>query len=121
MAIRVAGPTMALASVLFLALGQYAFAQGAGNAPAGSGNTSGRAVRTDVQPSTAIQKDQTGRSSEGGGDASNAAGAPILAIGTVNNGVWIISEVLIANPLIGAEQTYLVRDCLAHEGFQLAA
>ena len=26
--------------------------------------------------STAIQKDQTGRSSEGGGDASNAAGAP---------------------------------------------
>ena len=45
----------------------------------------------------------------------------ILAIGTVNNGVWIISEVLIANPLIGAEQTYLVRDCLAHEGFQLAA
>jgi hypothetical protein len=48
MAIRVAGPTMALASVLFLSLGQYALAQGAGNAPAaGSGDTSGRAVGTD--------------------------------------------------------------------------
>src|ERR1700704_1665795 len=34
MAIRIAGPTMALASVLFLSLGQYALAQGAGNAPA---------------------------------------------------------------------------------------
>jgi hypothetical protein len=77
MAIRAAGPTMALASVLFLSLGQYALAQGAGNAPAaGSGNTSGPAVGTDVRPSTAIQKDQTGRSSEGRGDASNAAGAP---------------------------------------------
>ena len=78
MAIRIAGPTMALASVLFLSLGQYALAQGAGNAPAAdSANTSGPAVGTDVQPSTAIQK-ETGRSGAGGGDASNAAGAPAV-------------------------------------------
>ena len=51
MAIRVARPTVTLAS-------------------------SGPAVGTDVQPSTAIQKDQTGRSSAGGGHTSNAAGAP---------------------------------------------
>jgi hypothetical protein len=77
MAIRVARPTLALASILFLSLGQFALAQNTGNAPGvGPGNTSGPAVGTDVQPSTAIQKDQTGRSSAGGGDASNAAGAP---------------------------------------------
>jgi hypothetical protein len=75
MAIRVARPT--LASILFFSLGQFALAQSTGNAPgaAGPGNTSGPAVGTDVQPSTAIQKDQTG-SGAGGGDASNAAGAP---------------------------------------------
>jgi hypothetical protein len=63
MAIRVARPTVTLASILFVSLGQFALAQNTGNAPgAGPGNTSGPAVGTDVQPSTAIQKDQTGRS-----------------------------------------------------------
>ena len=70
MATRVPRPTVTLASIIFYSLGQFALAQNTGNAPgAGPGNTSGPAVGTDVQPSTAIQKD-------GGGDASNAAGAP---------------------------------------------
>jgi hypothetical protein len=77
MAIRVARPTVTLASFLFFCLGQFALAQNTGNAPgAGPGSTSRPAVGTDVQPSTAIQKDQTGRSSASGGDTSNAAGAP---------------------------------------------
>ena len=77
MVIRAARPTLALASVLSLALGQFALAQNTGNAPrAGTGNTSGPATGTDVQPSTAIQKGESGHSSVGGGDASNAAGAP---------------------------------------------
>jgi hypothetical protein len=71
MAIRVARPAVTLASILFFSLGQFALA---GNTPgAGPGNTSGPAAGTDVQPSTAIQKDQTG---PGGGNTSNAAGAP---------------------------------------------
>jgi hypothetical protein len=75
MGIRVPRPTVTLASILFFSLGQFALAQNTGNAPgAGPGNTSGAAVGTDVQPSTAIQKDQTGRSGAGG--ASSAAGAP---------------------------------------------
>ncbi len=77
MAIREARPTLTLASILFFSLGQFALAQNTGNAPgAGLGNTSGPAVGKDVQPSTAIQKDQTGGSGAAGGDASNAAGAP---------------------------------------------
>jgi hypothetical protein len=76
MAIRVTRPTATLASILFFSLGQFVLAQNAGNAPgAGSGNTSGPAVGTDVQPSTAIQKDQTGRSSAGGG-APGVEGKP---------------------------------------------
>jgi hypothetical protein len=78
MATRVSRPTLTLASILFFSLGQFALAQNTGNAPgAGPGNTSGPAVGTHVQPSTAIQK-ETGRSGAGGGDASNAAGAPAV-------------------------------------------
>jgi hypothetical protein len=76
MAIRGAGPALTLASILFFSLGQVALAQNAGNAPGAGPGTSGPAAGTDVQPSTAIQKDQTGRLGAGGGDASNAAGAP---------------------------------------------
>ena len=76
MATRVIRPALALSSILFLFLGQFALAQNTGNAPgAEPGNTSGPASGRDVQPSTAIQK-ETGRSGAGGGDASNAAGAP---------------------------------------------
>jgi hypothetical protein len=76
MAIRVARPTVTLASILCFSFGQFALAQNTGTAPgAGSGNTSGPAVGTDVQPSTAIQKDQTGRSSTGGG-APGVEGKP---------------------------------------------
>jgi hypothetical protein len=41
-----------------------------------SGNSSGPASGTNVQPSSSIQKENTGHSSAGGGGASNAAGAP---------------------------------------------
>jgi hypothetical protein len=77
MGIRVARPTLALAFVLSTSMGQLAHAQNAGNSPGmGAGSTTGPAAGTDVQPSTAIQKGESGRSSGGGGDASNAAGAP---------------------------------------------
>jgi hypothetical protein len=42
----------------------------------------------------------------------------ILLFGMIDNGMRIISKVLIANPLIGAEQTYFVRDHLPNEGFK---
>ena len=66
-----------LLPVIAMLLSGAAFAQGAGGASsgggaAGTGSTSGTAAGTNVEPSTAIQKQDTGRSSAGG----SQAGAP---------------------------------------------
>jgi hypothetical protein len=74
-----------LLPVSVLLLGGAAFAQGAGIGAAGTSSgqatstTSSTESGTNVAPSTAIQKQNSGRSSAGGGQlqgSSNAAGAP---------------------------------------------
>lgn len=82
---------MKLLPALALFVSGTAFAQGAGGgagggaagAPSGlgAGVTSGAAAGTDAQPSTAIHKQKTGRSSASGGQlqgSSDAAGAPAI-------------------------------------------
>jgi hypothetical protein len=81
---------MKVLPVLVLLVGGAALAQGAGSGAggasstggtAGAGTTSGTASGSNVEPSTAIQKQNTGRSAASEKElqgSSNAAGAPAV-------------------------------------------